>query len=98
MKEGSRKIADEWASALRLRETFFLTLKINQSRMFSQAPLVKLIEPNAAKRSDAQRRNVEEGLKTVYSVVRKGGYVLKQVFGHIERQTSGNYHKHFSAL
>ena len=65
MKEGSREIADEWASALRLRETFFLTLKINQSRMFSQAPLVKLIEPNAAKRSDAQRRNIKEGFKTV---------------------------------
>ena len=66
-EEDSRKVVNELAAAIRSEEpTFFLTLTLNQSRMFGVAPLHDVIERNTANLSTAKRRNIKEGFMPLY--------------------------------
>ena len=66
-EEDSRKIVNELAAAIRSEEpTFFLTLTLNQSRMFGVAPLYKIIQRNTEKMERGKRRIFIEGFMPLY--------------------------------
>ena len=65
-EEDSRKIVNELAAAIRSEEPTFLTLTLNQSRMFGVAPLYNLIQRNTKNMEPSKRRIFVEGFMPPY--------------------------------